>query len=69
MKVNDKQIQPGSYTMFAIPRDNQITIIINSATHIWGTYYDEKMDVVRMTVPLRQVTESLEAFSMAFSKK
>ena len=31
-------------------------------------YYDQKMDVVRMTVPLRQVTESLEAFSMAFQK-
>ena len=68
MKVNDKKIEAGSYTMFAIPRDNQITIIINSATHIWGTYYDQKMDVVRMTVPLRQVTESLEAFSMAFQK-
>ena len=68
MKVNDKKIEAGSYTMFAIPRDNQITIIINSATHIWGTYYDQKMDLVRMTVPLRQVTESLEAFSMAFQK-
>ena len=68
MKVNDKKIEAGSYTMFAIPRDNQITIIINSATHIWGTYYDQKMDVVRITVPLRQLTESLEAFSMAFQK-
>ena len=68
MKVNDKKIEAGSYTMFAIPRDNQITIIINSATHIWGTYYNQKMDVVRMTVPLRQVIESLEVFSMAFQK-
>ena len=68
MKVSDKKIEAGSYTMLAIPRDNQITIIINSATHIWGTYYDQKMDLVRMTVPLRQVTESLEAFSMAFQK-
>ena len=68
MKVNDKKIEAGSYTMFAIPRDNQITIIINSATHIWGTYYNQKMDVVRMTVPLRQVAESLEAFSLAFQK-
>ena len=68
MKVSDKKIEAGSYTMFAIPRDNQITIIINSATHIWGTYYDQKMDLVRITVPLRQVPESLEAFSMAFQK-
>ena len=68
MEVNDKKIEAGSYTMFAIPKDNQITIIINSATHIWGTYYNQKMDVVRMTVPLRQVAESLEAFSLAFQK-
>ena len=69
MKVNDKKIDAGSYTMYAIPQNDQITIIINSATHVWGAFsYNKKMDVVRMTVPLRQVTVSLEAFSMAFQK-
>ena len=69
MEVNNKQIQAGSYTMYAIPRNDQITIIINSATHVWGAFsYNEKMDVVRATVPLKQVSESLEAFSMTFQK-
>ena len=69
MKLDNKQIEPGSYTMYAIPRNDQITIIINSATHVWGAYsYDKKMDVIRVTVPLRQVSQYLEAFSMTFQK-
>jgi hypothetical protein len=69
MKLDNKQIEAGSYTMYAIPRNDQITIIINSATHVWGAYsYDKKMDVIRVTVPLRQVSQYLEAFSMTFQK-
>ncbi|MGB1020082.1 MAG: DUF2911 domain-containing protein [Flavobacteriaceae bacterium] len=66
-KLNGKTIPAGSYTLYAIPSEGQMTVIVNSATHVWGAYgYKEADDVARITVPLEEVGESLEAFSMAF---
>ena len=67
MKLNDKSIPTGSYTLYAIPAENKMTIIINSATHVWGVYsYKKENDITRITVPLVEVDELLEVFSMAF---
>jgi len=66
-KLNVKTIPAGSYTLYAIPSEGQMTVIVNSAIHVWGAYnYKEANDVARITVPLEEVNESLEAFSMAF---
>lgn len=70
MKLNDKSIPAGSYTLYAIPAENKMTIIINSATHVWGVYsYKKENDITRITVPLVEVDELLEVFSMAFEAK
>lgn len=67
MKVGGGSLDAGSYTMYAIPSEGQMTIIINKATHVWGAYsYDKEMDVARIMVPLNEVDDSLEAFSMVF---
>ena len=43
----------GSYTIYAIPNLDKMTIIINKATHVWGSYsYNEYLDVVRLDVPI-----------------
>ena len=47
-----------------------MTIIINSATHVWGVYsYKKENDITRITVPLVEVDELLEVCSMAFEAK
>lgn len=70
MKLNGKSISAGSYTLYAIPSDGQMTVIVNSATHVWGAYnYNEANDVARITVPLQEEGDSLEAFSMAFEEQ
>lgn len=69
MKVGSTKLAAGSYTLYAIPNGEQMTIIINKATHVWGAYsYNQDMDVARVNVPLTEEKESIEAFSMAFEK-
>ena len=63
-------ISKGSYTLYAIPFENEMTLIINKATNVWGAYsYKKELDVIRVKAPLKEVEESLEAFSMILIKK
>ena len=68
IKLGDKIIKAGTYTMYSYPKDNSSEIIINSAKYVWGAYrYDQSKDVARLEVPVLESTEYLEAFSLAFS--
>jgi len=68
MNVGKTKLAEGSYTLYAIPAEDEMTIIINKAIHVWGAYsYKQDLDVARVTVPLTE-GEPLEAFSMAFKK-
>jgi len=63
------KIQAGTYTLYTIPDKNKYTIIINKDLNVWGAYsYKPENDVARLTVPVTEVKESLEAFSMVFTK-
>ena len=68
--INGKNIPAGTYSLFTIPEENQITVIINSATNIWGAYsYKSEKDIIRVKVPLVKSDESLEALSITFSNE
>jgi hypothetical protein len=68
VKVGNKTIPAGSYSLFAIPNADKWTIIINKQTDRWGAYaYNEKMDVVRVEVPVKALENSVEALSMVFT--
>ena len=69
LNVGGTKLPIGSYTLYSIPMGNEITIIINKATHVWGAYsYNQDMDIKRVTVPLTEAGEYIEAFSMIFEK-
>lgn len=69
MKLGNKTVKAGTYTLYTIPGDKEWTVIINKDINVWGSYsYDESKDVARTTVPLKEGKESLEAFSMAFEE-
>ena len=66
----DKQVKAGTYSMFTIPNDKEWTVILNSDLNVWGAYsYNEANDVARVTVPVSEGKETLEAFSIAFDDK
>jgi len=63
------KIKAGTYSLYTIPNEKEWTIILNKDTNVWGAYsYKEANDVARLNVPATQAEESLEAFSMVFTK-
>jgi hypothetical protein len=65
----DKTVKAGTYTMYAIPTENEWTIIINSKLDTWGAYsYDEKLDVARIKVPVGKAEKEVEALTIAFDE-
>ena len=69
VKIGGKKLFKGRYTMYAIPTPSQWTIIFNKDTDIWGAFkYDEKKDVLRVTVPVQKTASVAEIFSMNFNK-
>ncbi len=69
VKVNDKIILKGRYSMYCIPNVERWTIIINKQTDTWGSYkYNDTDDIIRMDLPVQKQTEITEEFVMAFEK-
>ncbi|KAF2327713.1 DUF2911 domain-containing protein [Flavobacterium daemonense] len=66
--IGGKKIPAGYYSLFAIPEKDKWTIIINKELDMWGGYaYDESKDVVRVSVPVKPVSDVIEALSIAFT--
>ncbi len=69
MNLGDTKIKAGTYSLYTIPEKDSYTIIINKDTNVWGAYsYKQENDVARLTVPVTQADDSLEALSMVFTK-
>lgn len=69
MKVGDKVIQPGAYSLFTIPGEDNWTIILSSDVNVWGAYsYNEANDVVRTTAEVTTADDEIEAFSIVFEE-
>jgi len=69
VRIDDKKIKKGRYTLYAIERDNDWTVILNSELDVWGAFkYDANKDIVRMNCPITKITEPVEAFTMVFEK-
>jgi hypothetical protein len=63
------KIKAGTYTLYTIPGEKEWTVILSKDLNVWGAYtYKESNDIARLNVPVTQAEESLEAFSMVFTK-
>ncbi len=69
VKIGNKKVGKGRYTLYAIPDENNWTLIINKETDTWGSFkYDVKKDVVRTLVPVQKTEALVENLSMVFEK-
>ena len=69
VKIGGKKILKGKYTLYALVDQQKWTMILNKDTDTWGAFkYDEKKDIVRVTVPAQQTAEPVDAFTMFFEK-
>ena len=69
MVLDKTKIAAGVYTLYTIPGEKEWTVIINKDKNVWGAYtYNAKNDVARLSIPTTTAADSLEAFSMVFTK-
>lgn len=67
VKVADKPLKAGKYTLWTIPDTDKWTIIFNGQTGQWGTMYDESKDVMRVEVPASKIAETVEQFNISLA--
>ena len=67
IKVGDKMLKAGKYTLWTIPNADKWTVILNNETGQWGTNYDETKDVLRVDVPTGKSAEMMEQFKINFA--
>ncbi len=69
MKIGDKVVEAGTYSLFTIPGDDTWTVILSSDVNVWGAYsYNEANDIVRTTGKVTKADDALEAFSIVFEE-
>lgn len=69
VKFGNTKLKAGSYALLTIPEKDSYTIIISKDLNVSGsTPYNDKNEVARLKVPVTAGEESLEAFSMVFTK-
>ncbi len=69
VKISNKVIPKGRYTLFCVPSENRWTIILSKDNFCWGSFtYDTKKDVVRADIKPETTNESVETFTIYFSE-
>ena len=70
MIINNVLVKAGTYSLFAIPKADKWTIILNTETGLWGAYnYNSKFDLFRFEVPVQTNDPVIEAFTIALNQK
>ncbi len=64
-----KPVKAGTYTLFAIPNENEWTLILNGDTKFWGTQYEQhkSKDVLQVNVPVKKVNDVVEKLTYRFA--
>jgi hypothetical protein len=66
--IQEKKIKTGRYVVYCIPQPDNWTIIINSNIDSWGLHADSTKDITRFIIPVKQVSNQLEYYTMIFQK-
>jgi hypothetical protein len=68
--VKGTLLTAGTYSIFTIPEQDSWTIIFNKDLGLWGSYnYNQKMDVLRINVPVQTTSAINESFTIQFEQR
>ena len=68
IKINNRVVKKGRYSLFAIPYEDKWTLIINKDTDVWGSFnYNSEHDVLRVDVPVRK-NDMVDTMAIFFEK-
>ena len=60
-----KTVSAGTYGLFVIPTEKEWKVILNKDSQQWGAYtFDEKQNVVDVTIPVQKLAEKQEWFEI-----
>jgi hypothetical protein len=62
------ELRAGSYSLWAIPGNENWTLVVNKSANVWGTEYDQSQDLARFDLPVHK-TAPVEEFTIALKKK
>ena len=69
VKVGDKDVPAGSYTLFTIPNADKWTLIINKKTGEWGIPYKYEGDeLARVDMKVSKLPSAVENFTISYEK-
>ena len=70
LKIQDKVLPKGKYSLFTIPGEEEWVIVFNSVWDQWGAFkYDESRDVLRVTVKPSKVAAFYEQLSLGIENR
>ncbi len=68
--LGGKKVKAGTYSLFTIPQEKEWALILNTDLDYWGAYsYNPKNDVVRVTASAKELTDSVEHFTIGFQSE
>jgi hypothetical protein len=69
IRIGDKDVPAGSYTLFTVPNADKWTLIISKKTGEWGIPYPgEGEDFVRVDMRVSQLPSPVENFTIGFDQ-
>ncbi|QII70751.1 DUF2911 domain-containing protein [Apibacter sp. B3706] len=69
VEIDGKTIPKGKYAIYTIPREDSWDVIFYSDSENWGTpeKWDDKKVVLKTTVPVKKLAESVESFTIGIN--
>src|SRR5260370_10042081 len=62
VRIGNLVVPAGDYTLYTVPGEKEWTLIVNKETGQWGTEYDQKQDLGRVTMKVATVKNPGETF-------
>jgi hypothetical protein len=69
LMIGALMLEPGSYTLWAIPEGTSWKLAVNKQTGQWGTDYDAKQDLGRTDLKTAPVAKPQENFTITVEEK
>jgi hypothetical protein len=66
VKINNKLVKAGSYSLYTIPGEKEWKFILNTATTQSGLEYDPSKNLLTATMDLLPAPQKIESFSISF---
>ena len=62
-------VKSGTYTMYTIPGETNLTVVLSSQLNVWGVYFHkDENDVAKVTIPVKKSDEIIDIFSIVIDK-